>query len=243
MHPALFATNARDTPEASPAAREIRKVAKDLARTLHDAAPKDVVGLARRLIEQGNRPLAYELVYSHRPALESLKAKDVLALGKGLATFSAVDHFACFVAGQAWRRGLIGDEVILKWAHSKDRFWRRAAVVATVPLNRTSQGGVGDASRTLRICKEVLTDRDDLVVRALSWALRELSKRDRRAVERFLARHAATLASLVRREVTNKLETGSKSGRTVSKDTDQRAFVSSGRAMKRARQTRAFESG
>jgi len=57
----------------------------------------------------------------------------------------------------------------------------------------------------------VLDDRDDMVVKALSWALRELAKKERRLVERYLREHGARLAPRVSREVRNKLTTGLKS--------------------------------
>jgi 3-methyladenine DNA glycosylase AlkD len=49
-----------------------------------------------------------------------------------------------------------------------------------------------------------------MVVKALSWALRELAVRDPQAVRGFLAARGDTLAPRVRREVRNKLETGRK---------------------------------
>jgi 3-methyladenine DNA glycosylase AlkD len=56
----------------------------------------------------------------------------------------------------------------------------------------------------------LLADRDDMVVKAMSWALRELSKRDPRAVRQFLIDHRDQIALLVTREVGNKLATGLK---------------------------------
>ena len=56
-------------------------------------------------------------------------------------------------------------------------------------------------------------DRDDMVVKAMSWALRELIPHDRLAVETFLEKHEDVLASRVKREVRNKLETGLKNPR------------------------------
>ena len=98
-------------------------------------------------------------------------------------------------------------------ARSRDRWWRRAAVVCTVALNNRARGGSGDARRTLAICRLALGDDDPMVVKALSWALRELAKRDREAVVSFLARHEAELPALVRREVRSKLVTGLKAPR------------------------------
>ena len=53
-------------------------------------------------------------------------------------------------------------------------------------------------------------DHDDMIEKALSWALRELAKRDPDAVRRFLSVRMTVIAPRVRREVTNKLETGLK---------------------------------
>ena len=94
-----------------------------------------------------------------------------------------------------------------------DRWWRRAALVATVPLNVRSRGGRGETPRTLAVCEIVIHDRDDMVTKALSWALRELVVHDRAAVEAFLADHDDVLAAHVRREVRNKLTTGLKQAR------------------------------
>jgi len=118
--------------------------------------------------------------------------------------------FACMIAGQALRRGALPEADVLRWARSRDRFWRRAALVATVPLNVRAQGGSGDARRTLRVCSALAGDRDDTVVKALSWALRALAERDAPAVRRFVASKRARLAPRVLREVRNKLRTGLK---------------------------------
>ena len=58
------------------------------------------------------------------------------------------------------------------------------------------------------IAGRLVADHDDMVVKALSWALRTLVAWD--AVRRFLREHTDQLAARVKREVTNKLETGLK---------------------------------
>ena len=85
-----------------------------------------------------------------------------------------------------------------------------------MPLNNRARGGSGDTDRTLAVASMLVADRDDMVVKALSWALRELSKRDAAAVQAFLAANAAGLAPRVIREVTNKLEAGVKTPRRKS---------------------------
>jgi 3-methyladenine DNA glycosylase AlkD len=52
-----------------------------------------------------------------------------------------------------------------------------------------------------------------MVVNAMSWALRELAKRDPKVVAAFVRDHESHLAARIVREVRNKLRTGLKSPR------------------------------
>jgi 3-methyladenine DNA glycosylase AlkD len=194
----------------------LRRLRREYSRQLARRKPREVVALALRLTRRGGvarRFVACELVHHHRGALASLTARDLARFGRGLDGWGAVDMFACYLAGPAWRERQVRDAVILGWTRSADRWWRRAALVSTVPLNSRARGGRGDAARTLAVCRALLDDRDDMVVKAMSWALRELGKRDSAAVRRFLAARGDALAARVVREVRNKLETGRKNPR------------------------------
>jgi 3-methyladenine DNA glycosylase AlkD len=128
-------------------------------------------------------------------------------------SWDQVDCFAPYLAGPAWRNGQITDHVIAEWARSPDRWWRRAALVSTVALNVRARGGSGDTKRTLAVCELLVTDRDDMVVKAMSWALRAVSAHDPDAVQRFVDEHRSDMAARVVREVGNKLRTGLKNPR------------------------------
>ena len=190
-----------------------RHSARALARELPAAAPRLCVEIAVELVRAGERQFAYELVHAARGAIEALDGADLEAMAVGLDDWGPVDHFATYVAGPAWREGRVSGPFIHRWLTSDDRWLRRAAVVATVALNSKARGGAGDAPRTIRVCRAVVDDRDDMVVKALSWALRELAKRDRRAVEQFLNSYDSRMAPRVRREVGSKLRTGLKNPR------------------------------
>ncbi len=82
--------------------------------------------------------------------------------------------------------------------------------MSTVALNVKARGGHGDARRTLAVCAKLVDDHDDMVEKALSWALRALVPHDARAVREFLASHDALLGARVKRELRNKLQTGLK---------------------------------
>jgi len=199
----------------------IRALRREYSKRLAKELPEDILALALRLIDEpGFEPrnfeprfIAYELIHHHRVALQSVRAKDVQRLARGLDSWYGVDTFAPLVAGPAWREGQIPDSLIHRWARSKDLWQRRAALVCTVALNNKARGGKGDAARTLAVCELLVADREDMVVKAMSWALRELAKRDPQAVQAFVQKHEDKLAARVKREVGNKLRTGLKNRR------------------------------
>jgi 3-methyladenine DNA glycosylase AlkD len=191
----------------------LRALRQQLSREMAERPAQEIVQIALALLPYPtlqHRFLAYELVHYHRPALASLGAAELEQLGQGMNNWAAVDTFASYLSGPAWREEQVDDEVIRQWAASPDRWWRRAALVSTVPLNTRARGGRGDTERTLAICRLLAADRDDMVVKGLSWALRELLYWDEPAVRHFLEAHDGTLAARVKREVMNKLETGYK---------------------------------
>jgi len=199
-----------------PNTTNVRNTRREYSKRLVHAEPDFVLNLALSLMKLPGfefRFIAYELVQHHRPTFSSLDVPTLEKLGHGIDSWAAVDCFACYLAGPAWRERQISDSVISRWAGSKDRWWRRAALVSTVALNNKARGGIGDTSRTLMICGLLASDRDDMVVKALSWALRELSKRDPHSVRKFLREHEEVVASRVAREVTSKLKTGLKNPR------------------------------
>ena len=195
------------------AAPDLRRVTRAWSRELRQALARDVLRLAQGLVAArvtDARTAAYEILSRHAAAMAALDARSVTALGRGNDNWGSVDAFSVLVAGAAWRQGRIDDSVIARWARSKDRWRRRTALVSTVPLNLRSRGGTGDPARTLAVCERLIDDRDDMVVKGVSWALRALSVPKPAAVHTFLARHRTRLAPRVLREVGNKLRTGRK---------------------------------
>jgi len=189
----------------------VRGFRRAWSRTLRPESGRFVLAVAMILRrEYGHRFVPYELVADHPDAYRRLTRTRLEALGSGLDSWHAVDGFARTLAGPAWRDGLVGDTLFTKWAESPNRWWRRAALVSTVALNVRSQGGQGDVRRTLQIGRLLADDHDDMVEKALSWALRELIVHDRRAVEAFLEANEGHLGSRVKREVRNKIKTGLK---------------------------------
>jgi 3-methyladenine DNA glycosylase AlkD len=195
----------------------LRAVRRRYSQLLAKEPAELVLRTARELLKAGDfagRMLAYELLGAHRGGLDLMNDELIEALSRGLGDWGSVDLFGVTLAGPAWREGKISDRKILSWAKSNDRWQRRLSLVATVRLNSKVGGGQGDPRRTLRIARLHVADRDDMVVKALSWALRELAQREPAEVRAFLREQSDRLAARVRREVTNKLSTGLKNPKT-----------------------------
>jgi 3-methyladenine DNA glycosylase AlkD len=197
----------RNTPNA-------RAIRREYSRRLRGAEPALVLDVARELLESyGHRWFACELIENHKAAFRSIGGDELEEFGRGINSWGAVDTFARTLAGPAWLHGQVPDDLIHTWAHSSDRWWRRAALVSTVALNLRSRGGTGDVGRTLAVCRLLVADHDDMVVKAMSWALRELVVHDPEAVREFVSEHEDVIAARVKREVRNKLTTGLKNPR------------------------------
>jgi 3-methyladenine DNA glycosylase AlkD len=202
----------RALPEAT--TQPVRAIRREYSSRLRDAPGPQALAVAVALVDR-HRWVAYELLYHHPGGLACLGVAEVERLGRGMGSWGAVDAFATYVSGPAWRAGRVADEVVRRWAASPDRWWRRAALVSTVALNLRSRGGTGDTGRTLDICARLAADGDDMVIKALSWALRELVVWDPEAVRAFLSAHDGELSARVKREVGNKLATGLKNPRAA----------------------------
>jgi 3-methyladenine DNA glycosylase AlkD len=204
---------------AVPNAVNLRAIRREFSHRIAKASPQSVVQLTLHLLTKRSdflRIISYEMLIHHRLAFEQLSMDDLLKLGEGINCWSTVDCFAMYLSGPMWARGRISDKTVKAWALSQDRWWRRAALVSTVALSRG--GDVRDFIRVARICILLVDDRDDMVVKALSWALREAAKKHHKLVRRFLAEHQEALAARVKREVNNKLTTGLKTPRSRAKN-------------------------
>jgi 3-methyladenine DNA glycosylase AlkD len=194
----------------------LRAMRKKISRRIKSLDRQIIIETALTLISRKrvHRFIPYELVQNHPGAMEGIAWTEVEQLGEGMGSWSEVDSFGCFISGPAWATDRISDAKVKGWAKSPDRWWRRAALVSTLALNvrpipRES------TKRTLEICRILISDRDDMVVKAMSWALRRLSTVDPDAVRSFVDQHKEQLASLIVREVSRKLDTGRKDGRRI----------------------------
>ena len=194
----------------------IRSIRLSYSEKVKSANPEYILRLARLLcFKHDLRWVAYEIIADNPAAFRALGAAELEEFGQGINSWWTVDSFARTLSGPAWQHGQISDDIIHQWACSTDPWWRRAALVSTVALNLRSKGGRGDVPRTLAVCQRLADDHEDMVVKALSWSLRELVVHDPQAVDKFLQEFDHVLAARVKREVGNKLNTGHKTPRRI----------------------------
>jgi 3-methyladenine DNA glycosylase AlkD len=201
-----------------PSTAAVRAIRREVSDRIANATPKTVLQLVLHLLEESSdllRFFSYELMSKHRLASEQLTTVDLLKLANGLNSWSSVDCFAMYLSGPMWAQGRLSEKTILTWVRSEDRWWRRTALVSTVALSR--RGDPEDLPRVAHICTLLAADRDDMVVKALSWALRESAKKHPEQARTFLATHKGTLPARVTREVNNKLRTGLKTPRSSAR--------------------------
>jgi hypothetical protein len=139
-------------------------------------------------------------------AIQGAAPRQVLALANGLIElgFSQTHMAYALVGSHRPTRDSLTERTL-------KRLGRALGDWSTADAFSLFLGGTGDVPRTLAVCRQLVTDRDDMVVKGVSWALREIVTHDRGAVRRFLAAHDSELAGRVKREVTSKLTTGRKS--------------------------------
>lgn len=197
----------RDTPS-------VRAVRRRWSAALKARPATDVLAIARALEAaqgQGGKWVAYEIIRFHAAAFAKVSQAEIADYASRVASWGAVDALGTILAGPLWAKGRIADALPEAWSRAESRWLRRLSLVSTIRLN--ARGSAGDAPRTLALCRRLAGDRDDMVEKALSWALRELLARDRAAVEAFVAETGERLPARVRREVRNKLSTGLKTPR------------------------------
>lgn len=121
-----------------------------------------------------------------------------LAHRQRVNNWNLVDASApAIVGGHLLRR----DRTLLYTLALSPVLWdRRMAVLASFAFIRA-----GDFSATLRLCEQLLGDREDLMHKACGWMLREVGKRDETALRSFLDTHAAHMPRTMLRYALEKL--------------------------------------
>lgn len=194
---------------------EIKTVLKEVKALSKDWSDEEIVARSLELVKSGFfelHLLGLEWISASLKRVERLSAAQIRSFNVGMDNWVSVDTYSTKLSGVAWRVGTLENEEIFDWLKHGDVWQRRIGVVSTVALNLKSRGGTGDLKRTLAVCERVVSDHHDMINKALSWALREVAKREPKPVQVFIDEHRSLLHSRVIREVERKLVTGRKNG-------------------------------
>ena len=105
---------------------------------------------------------------------------------KGINNWDLVDLSAPKIVGQFL---IDKDKTLLyKFAHSKDLWEKRIAILATFTLIKN-----GWFEDTLNISEILLHDKHDLIQKGVGWMLREIGNRDLQTEEEFLKKYYKTM--------------------------------------------------
>lgn len=191
----------------------VKCVLKEVQTETKKSSVRDKIELAKKLVSSNvfeAQQLAYEYLDKNKKTLKEVTKEDLISLAQNLDNWVSVDCYAGLILGVVWREGIVTDNYVKTFLKSKDVFQRRVAIVATVALNQKARGGSGDAKRTLEICQLAVRDHEDMMTKAMSWALRELAKRDVEPVKQFIEDNKDALHKRVLREVNHKITKGTK---------------------------------
>jgi 3-methyladenine DNA glycosylase AlkD len=96
-------------------------------------------------------------------------------------------------------------KILYKFAHSKNMWKRRIAIVSTLSFVRQN-----DFEDALKLAAMLISDKEDLIQKATGWVLREVGKRDKSAELHFLKTHIKEIKSLTLSYATEKFSSSEK---------------------------------
>ena len=102
---------------------------------------------------------------------------------KGINNWDLVDLSAPYILGD-WLKDKTDRKELYALADSSVMWERRIAVVATLMLIRD-----GQFDDTMRLAESLIDSRQDLMRKSIGWMLREVGKRDKGLLVRFLEKH------------------------------------------------------
>jgi 3-methyladenine DNA glycosylase AlkD len=158
---------------------------RTLARNYAELRRKDVLEMLEspwheeRLLALVIMVDAYE---SGDAAERKLVHRDYLANTRYINNWDLVDASAGGIVGAHLDAGNI--VLLVRLARSKNMWERRIAIVSTFYFIKRYE-----FAPTLRIAELLLHDPHDLIHKAVGWMLREVGKRDRKALDGFLRKH------------------------------------------------------
>jgi 3-methyladenine DNA glycosylase AlkD len=195
---------------------DIRRIVREWRRDRQDASVPALLDLADSLWRGESREerlVALELVQQHTGLVHELDWRRLDRWRRELDNWELTDVLGLYVLGPWVALNRQDRERHLWTLLQQESIWsRRLSLIAGMAAARTEKRGEIPAI-SLRLVDRVSHVREPLMVKAISWALRDFGKRHPEQIARYLHDNCDVLDPQVIREVTNKLETGRKDGR------------------------------
>jgi 3-methyladenine DNA glycosylase AlkD len=158
---------------------------RGLAKECRDTAVDDIIKLLRSRVHEGRVLALLLLVRAYADGGDIIRRKIYtlyLRNTRFINNWDLVDLSAPNIVGHYLLDR--GRRPLLELASSPDLWKRRIAILATFQFIKQN-----DFNDTLKISKQLLDDKHDLIHKAVGWMLREVGKRDQRTEEAFLRVH------------------------------------------------------
>jgi 3-methyladenine DNA glycosylase AlkD len=120
-------------------------------------------------------------------------------------TWAILDPIGSNCLGALLLRNPEIEGVLLKWSMDSNFWRRRASILPYLFLSLKQNYRPEYNERILRAVEPHISDNEFFVGKAAGWVIRELSKRDPVAAEKFIERNRDSMTSLVLREASKKL--------------------------------------
>jgi 3-methyladenine DNA glycosylase AlkD len=193
---------------------QLRDIVRTWVRDHQQVAYDDLVALVDSLWNgesREERMLFTYLLEHYKPLVPNLTRAHFERWHRSLDNWEVTDGLGWVLA--LW---LLGDpdtrlDYLGELIADQDVWSRRLALVATTSINR-GHTGFTIPNLTLELVDRVKEERHPMITKAVSWALREMTKSCPERVAAYLEENREVLAAHVVREVNNKLRTGLKRG-------------------------------
>ena len=192
----------------------LRKIAKDWLKKNKDIGDNDFLDLVQTLWQQPIfelRSLALELLMADKNYLKNFDWKLGELWLKDVNNWSHCDFLSTQILGFLVLEKKSHLPKLKSYLKKKGKWFRRSAIVSLIQLIRQKEIKAGEV---LKMIDQLADDKDPMIQKAISWVLREMVRAGaRKEVEKYVKQNQNRLAGYVVREVTNKLQTGLKSGK------------------------------
>lgn len=186
---------------------EVRRIAKEYAKRFKsDGDMKTAFRVAEKLLASSNMEEGVTAIWMLRqftryfdPSLFSLFHQWV----NYLTNWAHTDGLSAWLIGDLVRKDPSKIQTMMKWTSSRNRWRRRAAAVALIPLAKDGRS----LREILRLANRLMMDNDDMVQKGVGWLLKETSEPHPDEIVRHLQKWKGRTSGVTMRYACEKLST------------------------------------